>query len=131
MYPACALHLHLVHMHYAAWTYAVDDLYLHIHMRPVVCMNRSTSCIMHMGMVNGRGYDDQQKCTVCDICRPCHSILSTLKPVFRHIQQIRCAYNSLRCLDLQIWLFCVHDDDDRTDYFTPCACGRGNNIGSL
>ena len=23
--------------------------------------------------------------------------------------------------------FCANDDDDTTDYFTPCACARGNN----
>ena len=29
--------------------------------------------------------------------------------------------------------FCAHDDNDNndtTDYFTPCTCGRGNNIES-
>ena len=78
---------------------------------------------------SGHGYDGQLKCAICDICRPCHLILSTLKPVFRHIRQICYAYNLLRCLDLQIWRFCVHDDDNNdnnntTDYFTPVhACG--------
>ena len=24
--------------------------------------------------------------------------------------------------------FCANNDDDTTDYFTPCACVRGNNI---
>ena len=37
-----------------------------------------------MGTVDGRGYDDQLKYTIWDTCRPCHSILSTLKPVFHH-----------------------------------------------
>ena len=37
-------------------------------------------CIV--GRVNGRGYDGQLKYTIYDTCRPCHSILSILKPVF-------------------------------------------------
>ena len=50
-------------------------------------MRMSTCTIMHyalciMGIVNGCGYDGQHKCTICDTCRPCHLILSTLKPVF-------------------------------------------------
>ena len=43
---------------------------------------------------------------------------------FSHIQQICCAYNSLRCVDLRIQRFCVHDNndndnayDDTNDYF--------------
>ena len=35
-----------------------------------------------VGTVDGRGYDGQLKYTICDACRPCHSILSILKPVF-------------------------------------------------
>ena len=23
--------------------------------------------------------------------------------------------------------FCAHDNNDTTDYFTPCACAQGNN----
>ena len=42
--------------------------------------NDYASCTM--GRVDGYGYDSQYKCTVCDVCRPCHSILSVLKPVF-------------------------------------------------
>ena len=43
-------------------------------------------------MINGLGYDYQQKYTICDACRLCHSILSILKPVlpnstdFLHLQ---------------------------------------------
>ena len=46
-----------------------------------------------VGKLDGRGYDGQQKYTICDACKPCHSILSTLKPVFRRFRQIRRAYN--------------------------------------
>ena len=45
------------------------------------------SCICIVGMVDGRGYDGQLKYTICDACRPCHSILSILKPVFRQLVQ--------------------------------------------
>ena len=36
----------------------------------------------------------------------------------------------LRRLYLEIWQFLCNDngnDDDKTDYFTPCACEQGNN----
>ena len=52
-------------------TYVVDDLYLYI---------RDQLCIV--GMVDGCGSNDQQKCTIHDSCKLCHSILSALKPVF-------------------------------------------------
>ena len=43
---------------------------------------------------------------------------------------IGCAYESLRCLDLEIGDFCTNDDDNNDDttddYFTPCcACVHG------
>ena len=92
------------------------------------CAWAEITCIMlsTVGTEDVRGYDGQLKCTVCDACRLCHSIL---KPVLRQIRHIRCVYNLLRCLDLHIWWFCVHDNnnDDTTDYFTPCACTHDNN----
>ena len=50
-------------------------------------------------MVDGHG---QLKYTICDVCRPCHSILSIIKPVSHQLRLIRCNYESLtdRCLDL-------------------------------
>ena len=83
--------------------------------------NNYVLCIM--GTVDGHGYDGQHKCTICDTCRPCHLILSALKPVFFLLNSS--SYNLLRCLDLQIWHFYVHDDDI-TDYFTPYAWVWGN-----
>ena len=82
-----------------------------------------------VGMVNGHGCDGQLKYTICDVCRPCHSILSILiqKLVYRQLQQsICCTYKWLRCL--KIWRFFVDDDNNNntTDYFTPRACARGN-----
>ena len=71
-----------------------------VHEHKAQCQCSIHICIV--GMVDGCGYDSQPKYTICDTCRPCHSILSILKPVFRWIQQIGCAY---RCLDLQIWWF--------------------------
>ena len=38
---------------------------------------------------------------------------------------IRYAYKSLRFLHLEIWRFCTNNDD-KTDYFTPCACTQGS-----
>ena len=62
---------------------------------------------------------------------PSPSISRTLKPIFRRIRLIRCTYELLSpCLDAYISKygdFCANDNNDTTDYFTPCACARGNN----
>ena len=75
-------------------------------MVPIMCMSRKD---MHMhaalGMINGHGYDGQQKYIICDACRQCHLILCILKPIFRQILRIHHTYNSLRYLNLQIWQF--------------------------
>ena len=51
-----------------------------------VCCRRplpTRTCARIVGTVDGRGYDGQHKNnTICHACRPCHSILRTLKPVF-------------------------------------------------
>ena len=97
------------------------------------------------------------KYTICDACRPYHSILSTLKAVFcRDLLLLQLAQIP-RSPDLVIFvltpmtttrlitlplahahgvIICVHDDDndndDMTDYVTPnCACTRGNYYYSL
>ena len=99
----------------ATWTYAVDNLYLHVRTRPVVSRAREQK--VHHNVV-GCGYDGQLKYTICDSRRPCHSILNTLKPVSRQIRHnniiIRCAYNSLRCVHLQIWRFLCPRQQRRT-----------------
>ena len=59
--------------------------------------NISGYMICTVGMVDGCGYDGQQKCTICYTCRLCHTILSQFLD-----EQICCTYNSLRYLDLQI-----------------------------
>ena len=85
-----------------------------------------------MGRVDGCGYNSQLKYTICEACRPCHSILSILRLVFHRLRQLCCTFKSLKCLNPKMWRFVVDDDDnndnDTTDYFTPCACARGNNI---
>ena len=93
-----------------------------------------------MGTVDGCGYDSQLKYTICEACRPCHMILSILRPVFHQLRQICCTFESLRCLNPKIWRFFVdhndnndndndnNNDNDTTNYFTPCACARGNNM---
>ena len=76
-----------------------------------------------VGTVDGCGYDSQLKYTICDACRPCHSIVSILEPVFHQLRQIHCTFNSLRCLDVEIWRFLwwhrKQQTDRQTDYFTP------------
>ena len=74
------------------------------HKRPVVCMSRR---LLHInsGHCCECGYDDQQKYTICDACRPCHSIRSTVRPVFRQIWQICRTYELPRSLDIDIWQF--------------------------
>ena len=107
--------------------YVVNDLYLHVHTRPIVCMSKKY-VHMHSGCGHGHGYNGQQKYTVCDACRLCHSILSIQRPVFTNSTDSLLSY-----VDLQIWRFCVYDnDDDTTNFFTPvhvlvcylqaCAC---------
>ena len=58
-----------------------------------------------MGTVDGCGYNSQLKYTICEACRPCHSILSILRPIFRGLRQIRCTFESLRYLNPNIWRF--------------------------
>ena len=83
-------------------------------------------CIV--GTVNGCGYDDQQKYTICDACRLCHLILSILRPIFHWNRPIRYVYNLLSRLDLEIRRFlCPQYNNNRTECFTPCACVQGNN----
>ena len=51
-------------------------------------------------------------------------ILGVSKPVFNELTDLLCL--QLKCLDFKIWQFCVHGNDDRTDYFTLCTCAGGN-----
>ena len=99
---------------------------LPMHVRgPVVRMSRNYMHKYIVGNVDGCGYDGKIKYTICDACRPYHSIFNILKPVFRQIRQIRCIFESLRCLDVEIWGFSWWRLADRqTDYFT-LAHARG------
>ena len=103
-----------------------------------VTMYMSTCTIMQyalciMGMVDGCGYHGQHKCTICEACRPCHSILSILKPVFCPIRLFCCSYKLLRCLDLQIGRFLCPQkqrwQQHNQLYFIPCTCTQGKNTG--
>ena len=80
-------------------------------------------------------YDSQLKYTIQFVMLVGHATwfyISILSPKFHQIQQICYTYNSLRCLDLQIWSFLciVHKDNnnDTTDYF---AHVHGVNIALL
>ena len=98
----------LIYMYVCWW-------FLSAHARPVVSM----STWLAVGTVNGRG---QLKCTICDAHGPCQRNRSILKPVVRWFQQVHCAYELLRYLDLERWRFSWWR---QTDCFTPCACVFG------
>ena len=106
-YPICSK-LHsgvsatIVWPYHARSCIATDDLYLLIWV-VVVCMSRKhmeqSGCSrLTAGMLNRR-------CTICNTCEPCSAIRSLQKPVFRRYLPIRCAYNTHRYLDLEIWWF--------------------------
>ena len=60
-----------------------------------------------LGTVDGCGYDGQQKYTICDACRPCHSIWRIARPVFHRIRRIRCvlmSHSGARSRDLAFLL---------------------------
>ena len=68
----------------------------------------------------------RSKSIICSIHGPCQ-VLSRSKDLslfchFLHVDSIECL---LKCLDFEIWLFCV-DDNDTINYFTLCACMLGN-----
>ena len=118
-----------------SWTYStrysVDDLYLHV--RGQLCSCAESTCtwiIIIVGMqVYGRGYDGQLKYTICDVCRPCHSILSILKPVYRQLRPTRCTLQidqGPRCWDLVILVVTTTTDRQTDQLLYPCACVRGN-----
>ena len=64
----------------------------HAHEQKIQCYAQ-----LIVGTVDGGSYDGQLKYTICDACRPCHSILSVLK----HFRQISLQLSHVpRCLDL-------------------------------
>ena len=68
-----------------------------------------------MGMVDGRGYKDQQKDAICDACGPCQKIRSTFKPVFLLILTdwlwLRVAHDQVpKCPDLVIFMMITQTD---------------------
>ena len=66
----------------------------------------------------------------CEACKLSHSIMiqSIIKPVFCHIEHTVLTTRSGAQIS-RFGDYCVHDnDEDRTDYFTSCACARGNNL---
>ena len=58
----------------ATWMYAVNNLYLHVHTRLVMSMNRKHMHNAQWALV----YDSQLKYAIWDVCRPSHSILSVV-----------------------------------------------------
>ena len=101
------------------------------HKRSVVYVRTSRKHkVLLVCMVDGRGYNRQQKSTICDTCRPCHSILSVLKPASCQIRWNHCAYVSLRRLNIKIWQFFCGKWRQRNWFILPLAqeCGVKMNI---
>ena len=69
----------------------------------VMRMSRKHNALM--GTVDRRGYGSQQIGTICDTRGPYPTIWRPQTPFFRQIRLIRCAYESLRHLHLEIWRF--------------------------
>ena len=80
-----------------------------------------------MGTVDRRGYGGQQTGTICDARGSYPSIWRTLKPFFAGFVVLT---SRLDAYISRYGDFCANNndnDDDTTDYFTPCAWARGNN----
>ena len=60
---------------------------------------QKTAAYMIEGKADGRGYYVQQKYTICDVYRPCHSILSMHATLSLYSLRLQLT----QCLDLQIW----------------------------
>ena len=80
-----------------------------------------------VGTVDRRGYGSKQKGTICDARGPYPSIWRTLKPFFAEFDWFVVLMSRLDAYISRYGDFCANDDDDTTDYFTPCACARGSN----
>ena len=80
----------------------VDDLYLYSVMLGCVHVHKA-----HGDVVDRRG----QQNTIWDACEPYEMIQSIMKQVFQRFRLIRCAYESLRCLDLEMWRFLCRQTD--------------------
>ena len=103
----CCLVLKCLHVHVSAAScnfghnYIVDDLYLDI--RGQLCAWAEGCCMLIVGTVEGCGYDGQQNDTICDSCRPCHSIPkhseASVLPNSTNLSWLQVA----SCLDVEIW----------------------------
>ena len=108
---------------YATWTVIIYTWSLQFscaHEQKAHGLGAHTVCIV--SMVDGRGYDCQQEDTICDACRPCYLIRSALMPILGQVRLIRCAYESLTCLHLEIWRLFV--DKTMTWLIIPCTYVR-------
>ena len=100
-------------------------------MRPVQLVVRMSRKYMHLHSGHGRWawLRWPTKYTICDACRPCHLILSILRPIFAEsTDSFRLQLDQLpRYQDLAIFV----SNDNRTDCFIPCTCVRGKNIAKV
>jgi hypothetical protein len=88
----------------------VDDLYLHRFMMLSYAHEQKYTGVQLIGVANKMQF------------------FTTLVGLTKVLRPLRCAYKSLRCLDLEIWRFLCPQttDDGHTDCFTPChACTCG------
>ena len=94
-----------------------DDLYLHVRMPGEFCTWAESTwpAVAWEGAVDRRGQQKHYLWRSWAVPKESkHTHVS--KPVFRRFQRIHCAYESLRCLDLEIWRFSCWlqtTDDDR------------------
>ena len=68
--------------------------------------------------VDGCDNYGQHRYTISDTGMLCHPIENIVRPVFCQIQEISCAYESFKCLDVQIWQFFLDNDNDDNDRMT-------------
>ena len=101
-----ALDLH----HYATWRHTMCCWWLlPTHTWPMSRKHVALLCIYIVGMVNGCGYGWPTKIyTICDTCRRWAVPLGLKhsEASFSPNRRIRCVYESLRYLDLELWWFC-------------------------
>ena len=85
---------------------------------------------MHwVGIIDRHGYGGQQKGIIYDARWPCPLISRTLKPVFLPNSDWFIVLKShLDAYISRYGNFCANNEDDTTNYFTPCACVQGKYI---
>ena len=89
-----------------------------------------------MGTVDRCGYGGQQKAAICDTRGPYPRFDAHWSQFFAEFDWFVVITSRLDAYISRYGDFCANDNngddnDDTTDYFTPCACARGNDIHRL